>query len=69
MAGYTLAQIDAAILRILNTGQSSRIGDRNYNRANLDQLRRLRNELATQEGAALGTKPRFSVARMSNRND
>ena len=45
----TVSQIDAAIETILTTGQSYRIDDIEYTRADLDKLRMLRREIQGEE--------------------
>lgn len=47
--GLTLAKVDEAINAILLTGQSYRIGSRMLTRANLTELRKLRDEIMRQE--------------------
>ena len=49
--GLSLAKVDEAINAILLTGQSYRIGSRMLTRANLTELRKLRDELMRQEAA------------------
>lgn len=51
----SLAEIDAAIRDIMETGQEVVIGDREYKAADLDKLRKLRNEVAAAERSQQGT--------------
>lgn len=46
----TSSQVDTAIIEVLG-GQSYRIGDITYTRADLDKLRAFRNELLAEENA------------------
>ena len=48
----TVAQIDAAISKILETGQSVTIDGVTYTRAQLDQLRGLRSEIMGEESVS-----------------
>jgi vacuolar-type H+-ATPase subunit I/STV1 len=48
----TVAQIDSAIETILTTGQSYKIDDVEYTRADLDKLRLLRREIQGEEAVA-----------------
>ena len=50
----TLAAIDAGILEILEGGQRVVVGDREYHAADLDDLRKLRNEVAAAERSQQG---------------
>ncbi len=64
-----LAQVDAAIAAVLAGGQSYKLGSQSVTRADLSQLRALREELAAQaereDGG--GLLPRTWVARFSGR--
>lgn len=64
-----LAQVDAAIEAVLAGGQSYKLGSQSVTRADLSQLRALREELAAQaereDGA--GLLPRTWVARFGGR--
>lgn len=46
--GERLAQVDAAIAAVLAGGQSYKLGSRSLTRADLAQLRALRDDLAAQ---------------------
>ena len=46
--GERLAQVDAAIAAVLAGGQSYKLGSRSLTRADLTQLRALRDDLAAQ---------------------
>lgn len=51
----TLAEIDGAIRNIMEGGQKVVVGDREYHAADLDDLRKLRNEVAAAERSERGT--------------
>ena len=51
----TLAEIDGAIRDIMEGGQKVVVGDREYHAADLDDLRKLRNEVAASERSEHGT--------------
>ncbi|WP_087064441.1 hypothetical protein [Intestinibacillus massiliensis] len=59
-----LAEVDRAIISILQGGQSYRIGTRSLTRANLTELRNLKTELEAQasKDSAPGLIDRTSVA-------
>ena len=64
-----LAQVDEAIAAVLAGGQSYKLGSQSVTRADLSQLRALREELAAaaaQESGG-GLLPRTWVARFSGR--
>lgn len=50
----TLAEIDAGIRDIIESGQEVVIGDREYKAADLGKLRELRNEVAAAERSKRG---------------
>ncbi len=61
----TLAQVDAAIQKVLQGGQSYTLGQRQVTRANLQYLMQLRREMAAQEATGADDPqafPRTSVA-------
>jgi hypothetical protein len=60
----TLSQINTAITVVLDAGQSYRIGDRTYTRADLGDLREMRKDLIGDDAAKSNKKPRISKARM-----
>lgn len=64
-----LAQVDEAITAVLYGGQSYRLGNWSVTRADLAQLRTLRDELAAQaaQEAGAGLLPRTWVARFDGR--
>lgn len=63
-----LAQVDAAIEAVLAGGQSYRLGNQSVTRADLSQLRALRDQLAAQaEQEDVGLLPRTWVARFEGR--
>ena len=64
-----LAQVDAAIEAVLSGGQSYKLGSWSVTRADLAQLRALREELAAQaaQEAGTGLLPRTWVARFEGR--
>lgn len=59
-----LAEVDRAIISILQGGQSYRIGTRSLTRVNLTELRNLKTELEAQvsKDSASGLMDRTSVA-------
>lgn len=67
--GERLAQVDAAIAAVLAGGQSYKLGSRSLTRADLAQLRALRDDLAAQaereDGG--GLLPRTYVAYFDSR--
>lgn len=64
-----LAQVDAAISAVLAGGQSYKLGSRSLTRADLAQLRALREELAAQaaQESGSGLLPRTWVAYFEGR--
>lgn len=64
-----LAQVDEAITAVLYGGQSYKLGNWSVTRADLAQLRALRDELAAQvaQEASAGLLPRTWVARFDGR--
>lgn len=64
-----LAQVDDAITAVLYGGQSYKLGNWSVTRADLAQLRALRDELAAQvaQEASAGLLPRTWVARFDGR--
>ncbi len=64
-----LAQVDAAIEAVLAGGQSYKLGSRSVTRADLSQLRALREELAAAaaQESGDGLLPRTWVARFDGR--
>lgn len=64
-----LAQVDAAIAAVLAGGQSYKLGSRSLTRADLSQLRALRDDLAAQaeQEDSAGLLPRTWVARFEGR--
>lgn len=64
-----LAQVDAAIEAVLAGGQSYKLGSQSVTRADLSQLRALRDELAAQAAREdnSGLLPRVYVARFDGR--
>lgn len=66
--GGMLEQVDRAIAAVLSGGQSYRLGDRSLTRADLKELRALRDELAARtEQTEGGLLPRTWVARFDGR--
>jgi len=45
----TVAQVDAALTTIINSGQSYTIGDTTYTRADLEALQKLRKDIISNE--------------------
>lgn len=68
-AGARLAQVDAAIEAVLSGGQSYKLGSWSVTRADLAQLRAMRDELAAQveREDSGGLLPRTWVARFDGR--
>ena len=55
----TLAEIDAAITKVTEEGQSSAVDGISYTRANLAALNQLRDTLTAESGRASGSRPTF----------
>lgn len=66
-AAEQLAQVDAAIAAILSGGQSYKLGSWSLTRADLAELRALRNQLAAAQEDDGERFPRTYVARFDGR--
>ena len=55
----TLAEVDAAITKVTDKGQSSAVDGISYTRATLSALNALRDTLKAKEGRTAGSRPTF----------
>ena len=55
----TLAEVNAAITKVTDEGQSSTVDGISYTRANLASLTQLRDTMISAEGRSAGSRPTF----------